>query len=567
MQTNKKVLFVVSLLLGSFALVTIINVALNFRSFGEKSAIEKAHSIAESVRDGLTSHMLNDTMDKRFVYLDNMMRHQEVENLRTLRSKSVIEQFGMGNVDVYEYDDIEKKVMQNSQSVTKLYNAHNTMMMRVTIPYVATKYSNPNCLSCHTNVKEGDVLGVISMDMSIEDVYQISIDMIWRIIGVTFVFLLLSIVVANRYIRPYMRLFDDLETGISKAYRGDFTHYVTTNLSNEAGAVARRLNELSEIFRFKKTIELDENKEAIYKRLAYVLTHSFKIERFVIHEIDVKEKGRKVIYKSTDDFEEGVFGSDAMLCRAYRTSSMVFSSDFHDICEVCCSGCHYICIPLSINDNFELIVHIQVADEEEIVRINEHIPIIKNYFEVAKPVLESKILLEILHNTTLRDPMTGLYNRRYLDQFVDLLSDTNKKFSLLMIDIDFFKHVNDTYGHDMGDTVIKALAKLLVKMIKGSDIAVRFGGEEFVILLFDLNEQDALRIAQKIRHEFSQVHFKTDNESFRKTLSIGISRYPEHHESIWKVIKFADVALYEAKENGRDQVVLYKESMYRDDEF
>ncbi|MEA1920446.1 MAG: diguanylate cyclase [Campylobacterota bacterium] len=562
MTTNKKILFIVTFILGSFAFVMVVNVALNFRTFGEKSAIEKAHSIAESVRDGLTSHMINETMENRFVFLDNMMRHQDVENLRALRAKSVIEQFGNGNVDVYEYDDIEKKVMATSKSVTQVYTLENNKMMRVTIPYIATKYSNPNCMSCHTNVKEGDVLGVISMDLDIEDVYTESVNIIMRIITVSFIFLLVSIFIANRYMRPYLKLFDDLEEGISKAYRGDFSHHVQTKLSNEAGEVAGRLNELSEIFRFKKTIELDPDKKTIYRRLAHILKDSFGIERFVMTEIDIETKFREVICQSEGEFEEGVYDKEALECRSFRTSSTIVSSDFHDICDVCCSECSFLCIPFKVGDGFDLILHIQTETQEELLRVKELIPIIINYFELAKPVLESKMLLDILHKTTLHDPMTGLYNRRFLDQFIDLVAhDSTKQFSVLMIDIDHFKEVNDNYGHDMGDQVIKAMAEVLKKMIKGSDIAVRYGGEEFLAVLFDLNEENALRIGQSIRHEFSLLRFDSVNENFSKTLSVGISLYPNQSSNVWQVVKYSDIALYQAKEGGRNQVVLFEPEM------
>ena len=401
MTTNRKILLIVGSLLGLLSLVIIINVTYNFYNFGQKNAIKKAHSIAESVRDGLTSHMINNTMDNRFIFLDNMMRHQDVENLRTLRAKNVITQFGRGNVDIYEYDDIEKKVMNTTQSITQPYTLHNKRMMRVSIPYVATKYSNPNCLSCHTNVNEGDVLGVISMDLNIEDVYDESMRIIFYIIAMSVIFLVISIFIANHYIKPYIKLFDDLEEGISKAYRGDFSHYVTTDLSNEAGNVANRLNELSEIFRFKKTIELDQDKHTIYKRLGHILRDSFSIDRFVMMEVNNKEKKREVIYKSDNDFDAGVYGKDAMECRAFRTSENVISSDFHNICETCTKKYPFICVPFVLGDEHDLILHIQASSEENLQEINNNIPIIQNYFDLAKPVLETKMLLDILHNSTM----------------------------------------------------------------------------------------------------------------------------------------------------------------------
>jgi len=569
MKTNKKVLVVVGLLLGFLSLATVVNVAYNFMKFGQKSAQQKAHSIAESVRDSLTSHMVNGTMDNRFMFLDNMMRHQDVENLRVLRSKNVIDQFGQGSVDTYEYDDIEKRVISSAKSLTSLYTKEDEVYMRVTIPYIATKYSNPNCLSCHVNVNEGDVLGVISMDLDITDVKYESIDVILRIMLITVIFLFIALFVGNRYIEPYLQLFDDLEEGISKAYRGDFSHHVKTNLENEAGEVADRLNELSEIFRFKKTIELDPDKESIYKRLAYVLENSFGIKNFVFMEVDNKQKERKVIYETEHNWSEGVYGLSAMSCRAFRTGTKVLSSDFDNICDVCCQeNCNFICLPFDINDTYELVVHIQTNTQEELRRVQDHVPIITNYFELARPVLESKLLMQILTDSTLIDPMTGLYNRRFLDNFIEGdLKDHDRQFAVLMIDVDFFKQVNDSYGHDVGDKVLKTLSDVLKHETKGTDLAIRYGGEEFMILLFDVDEHNAQVIANKIRQAFARKTFNANDKTFTKTLSVGVALYPDYIDTPWHAIKFADVALYEAKNRGRNKVILFDQEMYKEEDF
>jgi diguanylate cyclase (GGDEF)-like protein len=134
-----------------------------------------------------------------------------------------------------------------------------------------------------------------------------------------------------------------------------------------------------------------------------------------------------------------------------------------------------------------------------------------------------------------------------------------------MIDIDYFKMVNDTYGHDIGDMVIKELSYILRTTIRGSDIAIRYGGEEFLVLLYNPNKSKVIEIATKIAIKFKDIEFQTDKESFRKTLSIGISYFPQQADSIWKAIKFADTALYKAKESGRDKIVEFTPDMYSGD--
>jgi diguanylate cyclase (GGDEF)-like protein len=127
-----------------------------------------------------------------------------------------------------------------------------------------------------------------------------------------------------------------------------------------------------------------------------------------------------------------------------------------------------------------------------------------------------------------------------------------------MIDIDYFKMVNDTYGHDVGDKVIKVLADVLLSSIREADIAFRFGGEEFLILLHNCTKEGVEEVAQKIRQNFEkQVIEANPSKRFTKTLSIGTSLFPQDTDAIWKAIKYADIALYKAKNSGRNKVVTF----------
>jgi len=132
----------------------------------------------------------------------------------------------------------------------------------------------------------------------------------------------------------------------------------------------------------------------------------------------------------------------------------------------------------------------------------------------------------------------------------------------LMIDIDFFKMVNDTYGHDAGDIIIKALAELLQSSIRKSDLAIRYGGEEFLVLLHNTTAEGALSVAEKIRVNFNEKKFQFANDTVQKSLSIGIAHFPIQADSIWKVIKFADIALYEGKHTGRNRVIEFEDRMF-----
>lgn len=157
-----------------------------------------------------------------------------------------------------------------------------------------------------------------------------------------------------------------------------------------------------------------------------------------------------------------------------------------------------------------------------------------------------------------RDALTGLHNRRSFDtkmaECVQIGKRSGRSFAILMIDADYFKRVNDTYGHDAGDAVLKTLAKLLTEHTRATDFVARYGGEEFVVLLPDtLHHEEAKTVAEKIRASAEQTDFPMVG---RLTVSIGASLWSPSDATSKEVVKRADEALYGAKAAGRNQVVV-----------
>jgi diguanylate cyclase (GGDEF)-like protein len=138
----------------------------------------------------------------------------------------------------------------------------------------------------------------------------------------------------------------------------------------------------------------------------------------------------------------------------------------------------------------------------------------------------------------------------------------NETYSVMMLDVDFFKKVNDTYGHDVGDKVIVEIGKVLKDNIRNADLAIRYGGEEFVLLLHNASDEGALAVANKVHSAFANLIFDVGmGETMQKTMSIGIAKFPKDGDTIWKCIKFADTALYVAKTTGRNKIVEYEAEM------
>ncbi len=173
--------------------------------------------------------------------------------------------------------------------------------------------------------------------------------------------------------------------------------------------------------------------------------------------------------------------------------------------------------------------------------------------------LLGEIAKEIIDEDSGRDSLTHLFNRRYLDTVMRHETAASLKtgscFGIIILDIDYFKNINDTYGHDNGDKVLEQLADILTHEVRAGDFVFRLGGEEFLIVLGDVNERIICRVAEKIRITINNNTFKlTKNENLTVTVSIGVAVH-DGHPDFQRTIKLADDALYQAKESGRNQVI------------
>jgi len=167
--------------------------------------------------------------------------------------------------------------------------------------------------------------------------------------------------------------------------------------------------------------------------------------------------------------------------------------------------------------------------------------------------------LQLSLEMAITDPLTNLYNRRYMESHLSTLvqraADRGKEISLLIIDIDFFKSVNDTHGHDVGDDVLREFGDRLARNVRGIDLACRFGGEEFVVVMPDTDVAFANTVAERLRKEIADQPFKVGSGALDITASIGVTSLQGPQESVDEFLKRADQALYRAKREGRNRVV------------
>ena len=227
--------------------------------------------------------------------------------------------------------------------------------------------------------------------------------------------------------------------------------------------------------------------------------------------------------------------------------------------------------PITNNGNVIGIFNIDITTNIQKI-ILESIKPLETFFVVLiifVLLLMAMTIMQIFHYFVTRkkiftDPLTKTFNRNYLEETVPLLNLTH--YSLAMLDLDKFKVINDTYGHKAGDHVLSQASRIFKDSIRDSDILVRYGGEEFLLLINNRSKTKSdLDICERIRKNMLKEHFLYDTHEINVSVSIGLHKYPHLEKNLQEAIKIADKMLYIAKKSGRNRVVCYDEKEKRED--
>ena len=220
----------------------------------------------------------------------------------------------------------------------------------------------------------------------------------------------------------------------------------------------------------------------------------------------------------------------------------------------------YLCVPLMSHGEAMGLLHVLPASPDEgLLERKQRLALtVAGQLGLALTNLKMQ---ESLREMAVRDPLTGLFNRRYLEETLEreFLRATRQgaPIALIMLDIDHFKRCNDTYGHDAGDVLLRELGVFLQKYCRGSDVACRYGGEEFVLTLPECSLEIAFHRAEEMRQAVKTLQVRYYHRTLEAiTLSFGVAAFPEHGDNPDAVLKAADAAMYRAKQQGRDRVVV-----------
>jgi len=354
------------------------------------------------------------------------------------------------------------------------------------------------------------------------------------------------------------------ELAVSFINLSERLHHARETLDNE-------LNKLKQLVKFGKLIGDEISEHECYTIFTNFLNKNFKLDRIVAVSFNNSEnlaeiiasyervKGEMPLSASTQ-YDMRVI-QEAMLCRAIRSGQEFVVSNVET--EYCCpyqeivqNKGSYACFPVSTGGAILGWVHL-VSNEIDYFT-SERCFTIESYISSLAPAISNMRLLNAHKKLSIRDSLTGLYNRRFLDNVlekqVSIAGRYKQPLSVVMIDIDHFKKFNDTHGHAFGDKVLRLVAEVLTRTVRESDTVGRWGGEEFILVLPNTDMQGAYLVAEKIRIAVEGCSvMAVSGMPQGVTISLGISTYPNITGDLKELVESADNALYQSKATGRNK--------------
>ncbi len=388
--------------------------------------------------------------------------------------------------------------------------------------------------------------------------------------------------IANSIADPVGSIIDQIHTlGTGDV---DLSNKILITSKDDIGVLSSEFNHLMESIHkmtmFKRVIEEDDSLDDVYSRLGKVF-QEVGIYEYMIYDVPTGGSKMKAVYPQLLP-EQSIACDVAILdncnlCKAKKTAHTISSTAYPDRCKMFVRGHEreHVCLPMLVGGNAGGVVQFMFEkpgdDRDAVDVIHKKVLEASQYVKESQSVIEAKRLMGTLRDSALNDSLTGLRNRRFLQEYAESLVAgalrRGKCTALIMCDIDYFKQVNDTHGHTTGDAILKETANIIGKSIRAADILIRFGGEEFLAVLLDVTEGESTAIAEKIRQNVEKAKFKLPEGILQKTISLGVSEFPTDTKMFWQAIKFADVALYKAKESGRNRSIRFTSEMWTGERF
>ncbi len=337
--------------------------------------------------------------------------------------------------------------------------------------------------------------------------------------------------------------------------------HINQELNTQVQAMEQHTHELRLISELSDLVQTSMSSVEAYAIIGASLHQLFPATDGALAIFKSSQKTLEVVAMWGKPLSSAVFGRDE--CWALRRGQIHHSHDADSILYCAHIRPPYpvsvLCAPLVARG--ALLGVLQVHQLAPAVNIEQRINLLQMVADTLELAIANLHLQDSLRQQSIRDPLTGLFNRRYLEETLERelrrVQRSQGTLSVLMLDVDYFKRFNDTYGHGAGDMVLHELGGILQQTIRESDIACRFGGEEFTIVLPDVDMDTAALRAEAIRMAVKRLQIVYQGQTLPSvSISLGIACYPIHAASVAELLLRADQALYSSKQHGRDRYTI-----------
>jgi diguanylate cyclase (GGDEF)-like protein/PAS domain S-box-containing protein len=520
-----------------------------------KIAVDQAREFANSVHQmtlaGLTGMMITGTIPMRSIFLDQIKEMNHIESLKVIRGEAVVQQFGAGFEGETLADPVERSVFQTGQAVYLLIPGRDgNDRLRAVIPVSAQEnYLGKNCMNCH-EVASGAVLGAVSMEISLaqsmETTRQFTRNAILAAAGLCaplglFIWLFISRMVS----RPLARM----TKGLDRIASGDIDEAVELPIGklDEVGMATASFNRV-----------MSKARDLLSQQRLSRLVFENSLEGITVTDAASRIQMVNKAFTDTTGYsaEEAIGQTPAMLKSGRQGDD--FYTKFWEVLQEKGEWRGEIWNRRKNGSVY--------AEWLNVSAVRNGRGEVEHYVAIFSDITERKEREELITHQAFHDALTGLPNRLlFLDRLDQALGHAKRNRvrtpAVMFLDLDRFKLINDTFGHDAGDLLLKEVANRLRRCVRAADTVARLAGDEFTILLPEITEEsDARAVAEKVL-EAMQEPVCLGSESRVITTSIGISFFPRDGRDGESLIKHADAAMYYVKGSGRAGMCIFEEHL------
>ncbi len=326
--------------------------------------------------------------------------------------------------------------------------------------------------------------------------------------------------------------------------------------------IEKKTTELESLHDFIINLNRANSEGEAYSMLAHMLVKTVGVDTLTVYRVNpsLNRVVDAIIYGSLEYLPCLEEGNEPTACKVFLSSQPFVVKDTKAYsCPLFRSGYgSYMC--MSVVSGGRTIAILNMVSSKEGFFYKERKEFIEQIVHTFAPFLSNLKLIEINRELSIRDPLTNLYNRRFIVEFLQKELERAKRnrtnLSILLMDLDHFKKINDTYGHQVGDMCLKVFAEVLMGNVRSMDMVCRWGGEEFIVVLPTTERLQAVEVANRVRRALKErVIYTKELKPVSITVSVGVAVFPEDGEDMDTLIKVADDKLYMAKKEGRDRIV------------